>query len=63
MAEQIEAALARGDPVNISEHALLCSTMVRVARRIGIDRRAKAIIPDLEDYIEGKASISEDVVR
>jgi hypothetical protein len=38
LAEQLEAQLARGDAIDIQEHALLCSTMVRVAQRIGIDR-------------------------
>jgi hypothetical protein len=32
-------------------HALLCSTLTRLAQRIGIDRRAKNITPSLGDYL------------
>ena len=35
-----------GEEINIQEHALLCSTLVRVAQRIGIDRsRARRSCP------------------
>jgi len=54
IAEQMEARLARGEQINISEHALLCSTLVRVAQRIGINRRAKTVTPMLADYIDTK---------
>jgi hypothetical protein len=37
----------------------LTSTLVRIAQRIGIDRRAKHIVPDLRDYIEGRATGEE----
>jgi hypothetical protein len=46
LAEQLEAALARGQEIDISEHALLCSTMTRIASRIGIDRIPKPISDD-----------------
>ena len=39
----------------LRSYATLISHAVRVAQRIGIDRRAKTIVPDLHDYIEGKA--------
>jgi hypothetical protein len=55
LAEQLEARLARGEQIDVAQHALLCSTLVRVAQRIGIDRRAKSIAPDLADYLEAKA--------
>jgi hypothetical protein len=54
LAEQMEAALARGEPIEIAEHALLTSTLVRIAQRIGIDRRAKNFTPSLHDYLEAK---------
>jgi hypothetical protein len=38
LAEQMESRLANGETVNISEHALLCSTLVRIGHRIGLDR-------------------------
>jgi len=56
LAEQMEARLARGEVIDINEHALLCSTLVRVAQRIGIDRRSKNVTPTLRDYLESNAA-------
>ncbi len=54
LAEQMEAKLARGETIDINEHALLCSTMVRVARQIGVDRIPKDITsPRLSDILKG----------
>jgi hypothetical protein len=50
-AEQIEASLVNGQQINIQEHSLLASTLVRLAQRIGIDRRSKLIGPTLSDYL------------
>jgi hypothetical protein len=52
IAEQMEAKLASGEQINISEHAQLASTLVRIAQRIGINRRAKDITPALPDYLD-----------
>lgn len=52
LAEQMEARLARGESININEHALLCSTLVRVAQRIGINRVPKNIVPTVAEYLE-----------
>ena len=52
LAEQLEAKLANGAEISIAEHALLTSSMVRVAQRIGIDRLPKNIAPNLRDYLE-----------
>jgi hypothetical protein len=51
IAEQLEAKLARGQAIDIAEHALLVSTLVRVAQRIGIDRIPKMIVPTLNEYL------------
>jgi hypothetical protein len=59
LAEQMESRLANGEEVDIAEHALLTSTMVRVAQRIGINRLPKNITPDLRDYLEAKAVANE----
>jgi hypothetical protein len=53
LAEQLESRLANGEQIDIQEHALLCSTLARLASRIGIDRRAKNITPTLSDYLVG----------
>jgi hypothetical protein len=51
LAEQLESRLANGEQIDIQEHALLCSTLTRLAQRIGIDRRAKNITPSLSEYL------------
>jgi hypothetical protein len=51
LAEQLEARLANGEQINIQEHATLSSTLVRLAARIGIDRRMKNIVPSLDEYL------------
>jgi hypothetical protein len=56
LAEQMEAQLARGEGIDVAQHALLCSSLVRLAQRIGIDRRTRTIVPDLKDYLEGRAT-------
>jgi hypothetical protein len=53
MAEEIEARLAKGEQIDIGEHAQLSSTLVRLVRRIGINRRLKNVMPELHDYLEG----------
>jgi hypothetical protein len=43
LAEQLESKLANGAEIDVQEHALLCSTLTRLAQRIGIDRVARNI--------------------
>jgi hypothetical protein len=53
LAEQIEQKIAKGETINVAEYALLTSTLVRVAQRIGIDRRnLRDVTPSVEAYIE-----------
>ena len=59
-AEMMEAKLARGETISIADQAQIASTLVRLASRIGIDRRARAIVPDLKDYLEGRATIDAE---
>jgi hypothetical protein len=56
IAEKMEAALVRGEQIDVAEHGLLCSTLVRIAQRIGINRVPKTIVPSLHDYLETAAS-------
>ena len=46
LAEALEARLVKGEQVDIAEHALLSSTLVRLAQRIGINRVAKDVSPN-----------------
>jgi hypothetical protein len=56
MAELLEAKLANGEEIDIQQHALLSSTMVRVAQRIGIDRIPKDVeASSLDEYLSEKA--------
>src|SRR5664279_3983051 len=52
IAEQMEAELANGKPINIAEHSQLSSTLTRLATRIGIDRMARDVTPTLQDYLD-----------
>ena len=61
LAEELEARLARGEPVDIAEHALLSSTLVRLAHRIGLERRAKNVTPALRDYLEERATVVSEI--
>jgi hypothetical protein len=55
LAEQMEARLANGYSINITDHALLSSTLVRLAQRIGIDRRSRNITRSLSEYLDLKS--------
>jgi hypothetical protein len=56
LAEQLEARYARGEEIDIAAHALLASTMVRIARCIDIDRPAKNTTRSLRDYLAAKTT-------
>ena len=51
LAEALEARLVKGEQVDIAEHALLSSTLVRLAQRIGINRVVKDLTPSLSEYL------------
>jgi hypothetical protein len=52
MAEQLEVDFFSGKEVDIGLHVNLSSIMARLGARIGVDRRAKQIAPNLTDYLE-----------
>jgi hypothetical protein len=52
LAEQMEAKLVEGHEVSITDHAQLCSTLVRISARIGINRRLRNVTPHLADYLD-----------
>jgi hypothetical protein len=43
LAEDVESRLACGEEIDVERHALLCSTLTRLASRIGINRVPKAV--------------------
>jgi hypothetical protein len=56
LAEQMEARLANGEQIDIAQHGLLCSTLVRIAQRIGINRVARDVSPTLAEYLAANHS-------
>jgi hypothetical protein len=59
LAERMEARLARGETIDIQEHALLCSTLTRLVQRIGVDRIPRDISPSLDQYLEQREGAEE----
>jgi hypothetical protein len=55
LAEQMESRLANGEDISIAEHALLCSTLARLASRIGLSRHMRDVTPSLEQYLRGRS--------
>jgi hypothetical protein len=60
LAEQVEARLAAGEPVDIGEYSQLTSTLVRLATRLGIDRRQRDVTLDPLEYAASYNSAEED---
>jgi hypothetical protein len=46
----------------ITDHALLSSTLVRLAQRIGIDRRSRNMTPSLSEYLELKSKRTDEEI-
>jgi hypothetical protein len=47
----LNAKLAIGEPIDLGQHAQAVSAMVRVASRLGLQRRAKDVGPTLSDLL------------
>jgi hypothetical protein len=47
----MESALANGQEIDIAQHALLCSSLVRIASRIGLQRIPKNVGPMLSEIL------------
>jgi hypothetical protein len=56
LAENLEAKIAMGEDINLAEHCVIGSTLVRLASRLGINRNSKNVTPVLRDYLEAKAT-------
>jgi hypothetical protein len=52
----MEADLVNGKRIDIGEHCLLSSTLVRLANRIGLSREARNITPSVSEYLEQVAA-------
>jgi hypothetical protein len=51
----LNAKLLLGESIDLGDHAAAISAMVRVASRIGVQRRLHDVTPDLSEYLEAKA--------
>jgi hypothetical protein len=63
LCEISESAAARGEAVDITQFCTLASTSVRLSARLGLERRAKLIVPSVEQYVAhlSKASVEKEV--
>ena len=61
MAEQLEAKLANGEAIDISQHALLISSMVRCARHLPVARVAKQLPTLAEHFAKIQQQSAEEV--
>jgi hypothetical protein len=52
LAEDLESKMARGEQIDVTQHALLRSSLVRLGNRIGINRIARDVTPTLEQYLQ-----------
>ena len=52
-AELLEAKMVNGEPVDVSTLCLLASTSVRLAQRLGLERRQRDVSPTLSDILRG----------
>ena len=55
----MEARLVNGEAIDLTEYSQLASTLVRLAQRIGLDRRARNVTPTLAEYPDAKANERE----
>jgi hypothetical protein len=51
LAEGFESRMVAGEPIDLADYALLCSTATRLASRLGIERISKDVTPDLQTYL------------
>ena len=51
-AELLEARMVNGEQIDIGQLCTLASTAVRIASRLGLERRTKPVLPTVKDYLE-----------
>ena len=59
MCEHQEALWLSGRPVDIASYATLINATARLLRTIGLERRPRDVTPDLQAYVEAKATEPE----
>jgi hypothetical protein len=56
----LNAKLLRGDHIDLGEHAVVVSSLVRIASRPGVHRRPREVAPSLDHYLRSKGPIDAD---
>lgn len=56
----LNTRLLLGEEVDLSDHASAISSLVRIATRLGTERRSRDVTPSIEDYLKQKNE--QDVV-
>jgi hypothetical protein len=56
----LNARLLKGEPVDVLTHSQAISSMVRIAARIGINRVARDVSPNLQEYLEQQQNGESD---
>jgi hypothetical protein len=52
----LNAKIALGEDISAGEHALIASTMVRLAGKLGLRRRPRDVTPNLDDLLREEAN-------
>lgn len=55
----LNAHLLLGQNIDLTEHAMAISSLVRIASRIGTRRRPRNVTPTLREYLEAEAETAE----
>jgi hypothetical protein len=58
-AELLEARMVNGEQIDVGQLCTLASTTVRIASRLGLERRAKNVTPTVDGYLKHKAEAAE----
>jgi hypothetical protein len=58
LARKMQADIVAGRETDVQAYTALCGTLVKLSSRIGLSRTMKSV-PDLRDYLEGKAELME----
>ena len=58
--DNLNTRLLLGEPINLSEHAQAVSAMVRVASRLGLQRRQRDVTPSLRELLQAEADAEAD---
>ena len=53
-AEMLEARMVNGEEIDIATLCTLASTTVRLSQRLGLERRAKPVLPTVKDYLDAR---------